>query len=388
LKAALFLILAIALLLLTACGGNNKSTEPLIGPVVRSFHPAADTAGGTVTITGQRFAAAGPDNTVHIGRAQAQVIQASTGELVVAVPRGANSGPVSVTVNSVTGVSTDSFSVRMIPVAAPLGEYHDVCWTGEVFVAVGAGGQIATSANGRTWETRASGTENALRHVAHSAGTIVAVGSNSTLLRSMNAVSWSIRLSPAPTDADFVGVAASNSRFVAAPAHGNYVVASADGLSWNRYDLDTALTITCVDWVGRFQAYADRLWIANSMDGITWSRNASNLTLPAVRATPCSGSRSLLLKQSTVYRMSGGFLWSDVTPGPVLDEAYTDICWSDPMFYVAGDRFVMASLDGANWRKIADYGLASSVPPQVACNDSVCVVVGGFAGIKFLLWEY
>src|SRR5262249_54030176 len=94
--------------------GNMTAVHQWAGstpPIVATFLPASGHIGTQVTISGTGFDPDPGDNTVTFGGVPASVSSATASMLVATVPSGAPTGPVSVTVNGVTGTSSNSFVV-------------------------------------------------------------------------------------------------------------------------------------------------------------------------------------------------------------------------------------------------------------------------------------
>jgi hypothetical protein len=95
-----------------AAGGTASLPGFTFGvPVVTSLTPLAAPLGATVTITGMNFSGTPSANVVYFGAVRASVTGATTSQLTVTVPAGATYQPVSVTVNGLTGVSPEAFTV-------------------------------------------------------------------------------------------------------------------------------------------------------------------------------------------------------------------------------------------------------------------------------------
>lgn len=118
-KFASLFLLAFTLII-TGCGGDDNPVNPGNGdddenggtPSVSSFEPAYADFGQEVTITGENFASEADDNTVTFGGdVEATVESASSTELTVTVPEGAEDGPISVEANDETAESSDSFGI-------------------------------------------------------------------------------------------------------------------------------------------------------------------------------------------------------------------------------------------------------------------------------------
>jgi hypothetical protein len=90
---------------------QNKSIPDLLTPTVSSFTPASGPTGSSFTISGTNFSTIAAQNTVKLNGINAIVTNATSSQLVVTVPSGATTGPVSVTVGSATVTSSSNFTV-------------------------------------------------------------------------------------------------------------------------------------------------------------------------------------------------------------------------------------------------------------------------------------
>ena len=105
---------------LTACE-NEATPDPVLS--IESFTPASAPVGSTLTITGTQFSTTPESNTVTFGgNVRATVQSATSTQLVVTVPAGAQNGPISVTVGGATVQSTTSFSISARPVQEVQGD--------------------------------------------------------------------------------------------------------------------------------------------------------------------------------------------------------------------------------------------------------------------------
>ena len=91
--------------------GNVLSITRWSGVAIASFSPTSGTVGTPITIVGHGFDPDAADNAVLIGGVAATVTSATPTQLVVTIPSGATSGPISVTVAGHTAVSTQSLSI-------------------------------------------------------------------------------------------------------------------------------------------------------------------------------------------------------------------------------------------------------------------------------------
>ncbi len=88
---------------------STPPAPPTPPPIITSFVPISAYVGTNVTITGLDFSPVTSSNIVYFGAVQADVIDATSTNLVVTVPVGATFAPITVTVNGLTGYSDQPF---------------------------------------------------------------------------------------------------------------------------------------------------------------------------------------------------------------------------------------------------------------------------------------
>lgn len=98
----------------TATSGTDF-VVPSTAPTISSFLPASGTPGTSVTINGTNYSATPSSNSVKFNGTPATVTSATTTKLIVTVPTGAATGPISVTVAGQTVTTTNSFVVVTPP---------------------------------------------------------------------------------------------------------------------------------------------------------------------------------------------------------------------------------------------------------------------------------
>jgi hypothetical protein len=144
-------------------------------------------------------------------------------------------------------------------------------------VAVGDGGKILHSTDGRNWIQRSSGTTGWIVAVTYGNGRYVAVGENGMILTSSNAIQWTPAAATGTT-ARLNNVLFAQNRFVAV-GEGGATIASLDGGdTWSA----TTSNVGAV-WLHGL-AYGAGRWIAtgqsgtviSSSDGINWVRQNSS----------------------------------------------------------------------------------------------------------------
>lgn len=102
----------------------KRGTGPAPGTLaILNFTPQQGNIGDTVTIQGQGFSAHALDNTVRFNGTSAAITSATTTTLVVTVPVGASTGPISVTVGATTVQSTSNFTMTPVPVITAMSRH-------------------------------------------------------------------------------------------------------------------------------------------------------------------------------------------------------------------------------------------------------------------------
>lgn len=380
--------------LLAGCGGSGSSpsggtgspeNSPTAAPQIAGFSPAAGVEGTSVQISGLWFSSSPAGNTVRFNGVNATVLSATTTKIVVNVPAGATTGPVSITTSAGSATTADNFTVldsttpgvawttrttglrgRPAGIAWDGAKYvvggdsiitstdvvswverdyfswvYDLKWNGQLFVGVGQFGNIQSSADGLTWtEYYGTSNSNKLYGVAYSDTLWVAVGDEGAILTSSDGLDWTPRTSPV-----------------------------SGGLT----------TLNDVAWNGsQFIAVGSDGVIITSPDGITWTEQTSGVTdtFTAVAATPALivASNSV----SGVYTSSNGVDWiqQDATIAPLEDIIYAGGQWVGVSTYS-----VARSADGINW-SVSSNGLEYTPKflEAVTYDGSQYVAVGGWEG--------
>ena len=144
-----------------------------------------------------------------------------------------------------------------------------IAYSGNQYVAVGAGGSVYTSADGNNWLAQTSNTGNALGGIAWSGVQFVAVGQGGTIISSPDGVTWSDHSTGAQ---NLYAIVWSGTQFVAVGA--GIILTSPDGNAWTTRNAGTANSLYGVTWSGtQFVAVGTGV-ILTSPDGVTWSSRA------------------------------------------------------------------------------------------------------------------
>ena len=160
-------------------------------------------------------------------------------------------------------------------------QWQAVCDNGQMFVAVGGEGALASSPDGFAWTVHDGVTTGDLSAVAHGAGRFVAVAWEATgypwafFVTSTNGVDWEERR---PLGQVLInrGIAYGAGRFVVFGNNGVFYH-SANGLTWAQANTGFSQNPIRVDFLnGQFLGFMNYAAI-RSLDGISWSLHATEL---------------------------------------------------------------------------------------------------------------
>lgn len=143
-------------------------------------------------------------------------------------------------------------------------------------VAVGDGGKILHSSDGRTWVQRNSGTTGWIVAVTYGNGRYVAVGESGLILTSANAITWTAVALPGTT-ARLNNVLYAQNKFVAVGEGGASIVSIDGGDTWiaTTSNAGAAWLHGLAFGAGRWIATGQGGTVISSADGITWTKQTS-----------------------------------------------------------------------------------------------------------------
>ncbi|MEO5700334.1 MAG: hypothetical protein ABIS17_04420 [Casimicrobiaceae bacterium] len=219
---------------------------------------------------------------------------------------------------------------------------------GAGFVTVGAGGQVFSSADGRTYTARTAGVTNDLNGVAYRNGFYVAVGSGGIALRSADAVTWTA--ATAATQ-NLLAIAKQGSIYVAVGANGT-IVSSTDAQNWTARVSGTTATLRGAALGGTvYVVVGDAGTVLTSTDLVTWTRQASGVTADLRKVTYGLGRFVAVGDQGTIIASVDGVTWTAAT-NPTTESLNAVVAGSQ--FVAAGvNGRIVVSADGLNWTPVA-----------------------------------
>jgi hypothetical protein len=210
----------------------------------------------------------------------------------------------------------------------PDGPTAALAWTGSQLVAVGPQGGVFTSATGDVWTRQvvpASVATTNLSGVAWSGSTLVAVGPGTALV-STDGASWTAV--PVPEYA-LAGVAWGGGQFVA--VGGGYALTSPDGATWTAEQPLPPPTAYSFDYLYGIA------WNGTRFVAVGSEQTASHATLPLVATS------------------TDGITWSSPDLSSLGQAGLLRVSWTGMAFEATNGGFLLASLDGLDWIKDAQF---------------------------------
>jgi hypothetical protein len=247
---------------------------------------------------------------------------------------------------------------------------YDDTETNEAYVMVGAGGYIATSADGQNWTQRTSGTSERLWMIDYQNGRYIVGGSNGVILTSVDAINWTLG-SSGISDA-IEGCSYKDGMYYAFTNDGK-ILYSYDASTWE-LAFDGTTKITNVVPIGtELVAIAGawgKLYTLRSSDGVAWSEVESTLSgspsgsfiartvfekglVVGVGATYASGSYTPLSMVSADF--GDTFVQHSITS--LAGKRFLDMAYGLGVFVAVGQTNVIAwSEDGETWTDCTPAG--------------------------------
>jgi hypothetical protein len=243
-----------------------------------------------------------------------------------------------------------------------------------VIVAVGEGGDIATSSDGRTWVQRgSSGAEYRINNVASLNGRWFAGATYGTIYSSADGVTWS---RPATLAGELFGWAYGANRYVGVGAGGR-VATSSDGIAWSTDTTSSGVTRSLTGATfgnGRFVAVGDGGVVTTSTDGLAWTPRTSGVTTN-LNAIVTLGSRYVAVGDAGVIITSNdGATWTRATNTGTAN--LVGACVHGGIAYTTGTGTILSSPDGQTWtRRVTNSAAYAGIAP--AHGGLVAAVFGG-----------
>lgn|GEM_PF-3552609 len=254
---------------------------------------------------------------------------------------------------------------------------RDTTFADARFVAVGADiesfdeGEIHSSFDGKNWTDRTpawSAELTRLNAITHGDGRFVAVGEGGTIVRSLDALEWTVVSPIGASDHEFTSVVWGAGRFVAGVSGTNTVWWSEDGATWQEAIGPERLSGDYVHYIdGQFRAEGASGWAFESPDGVEWQvvsgwpRLGTDYSQNSDEALPglAAGNGLFMLlepnpryseEDTPAYVSVDGIDWREVaSPGYVFDRLIHYNGWFIASAEVDGGFGLRISRDGVSW---------------------------------------
>ena len=259
-------------------------------------------------------------------------------------------------------------------------------------VAVGQGGEIATTPDGLAWTQRgANQTIWELHGVSFLNNQWFAVGSTTSIFTSSDAVTWTRLPIPAANWLNAIGYSAG--RYIAVGDQG-YIATSLDGDNWvgNTTASGTGQNLRGIAYAnGRWVVVGAGGGIRTSTNGTTWTTAVSGITT-SFNGITTLGSTFIAIGDSGVILTSvDGLTWTPATSGTT--QALRGLCVDRGTAYiVGGNRTILASTDGQTWTTRTAPSLNNSNYRGITAANGGLFIVGDQGVALFspdsVVWNY
>jgi len=286
--------------------------------------------------------------------------------------------------------SSDGRTWQKIDVALA-GYFQSVAWVGDSFVAVGDLGAVATSRDGASWVEEEPPTSEHLHDVVWGGGRVLAVGNKGTALLRGDGGTWESEQTG--TSIPLFSAVWDGKRFVVAGGdleNGYIVLASPDGVQWQRLSDETTPAIRWLDWTGRSFIGTGRGEIYSSSDAVHWepipiqSAPCYNQfgTVPSSAAS--NGRVTVVITQDALCDIAGTctsqpLVSSDSITwqcGDPIHQAFS-VAFNGTQFVAVGEGgSISSSFDGLTWAIERGRGGSSASLFGTAFSATTTVAVG------------
>jgi hypothetical protein len=276
----------------------------------------------------------------------------------------------------------------------PMGNsLNDVTWNGESLVAVGTNGTILTSRDALTWVARDSGTLTTIKAITWTGSQFVAVGgdywTSGLVITSPDGINWQIQ--------DELGTRILNdviwdgSQVITVSSDGS-IYSSIDGVEWSHQQPLDVASYQAIVWTGeRYIAGGSKDYnrglISTSLDGVSWDHIDITLqvsdsladTQPVPRDIIWTGDQVVVVgSEGLILTSPDGINWTQQDAG-ITDE-FSSVTWTGTILvaFNLGDNSIYTSDDGISW---AQQSPGSSLGAIKSTWTGSTIVAVGYYGL-------
>jgi hypothetical protein len=227
--------------------------------------------------------------------------------------------------------------------------WRGVAYGNSLYVAVGDGGSIQTSADAITWTSQISGTANDLYAITWTGTMFTAVGQSGTVLSSLNGVLWTSAGGGVPVAADLYDVISVGSSLIAV---GNgYILTSPDSMTWTARStgLIWPSVLSGVTYNGAHYIAIGPLSAFFSYDSTTWISSTASIGSYAITSR---GSDFITAGAGGLIRVSvnSGVTWTDQTSNTT--ENLLRVLWNSSaskLIAIGDNGTIISPVDATAW---------------------------------------
>jgi hypothetical protein len=231
---------------------------------------------------------------------------------------------------------------------------RSVCYGDSGFVAVGEHGQVATSADGSTWDL-STAIDADWRSVCYGNNLFVAVSYDGKCMTSPDGINWTQRTAVSGV---WYSVCYGNSLFVAVGSAGA-VMTSPNGTTWTQRNATAGLSLSSVCYGnGLFVASMTGGYVMTSPDGIVWTNRYTGVSVTWRSVCYGSGLFVIVGNNSKCATSTNGINWTERT---ATSGNWISVCYGR-------DRFVAVGQNG-ECMTAQDWGELPSKTEQIFIRD-------------------
>lgn len=248
-------------------------------------------------------------------------------------------------INIFTAFTALNFSIEDVGFGANL--FNGVAFGGGVYVAVGQGGQIATSPDRAVWTQRVNPFTSDVFDVVYDGSQFVAVGFDGELATSPTGAVWTARVSSFGTTS-INSIAFGGGVYVAVGSSGK-IASSVDGENWTQETNTFASTISVVaHGGGNFVAAGFSGALEISPDGENWTAHTSSFGASGITGVAFGNGLYVAVGATgKVATSTDAETWTQGTSGIV--GFFVDATFVNGLFIILAQSDFITSMNGFDW---------------------------------------
>lgn len=234
-----------------------------------------------------------------------------------------------------------------------------------VLICAAASSTSAATLDNWTWRNPAP-TGNNMLGLTYGNGLFVAVGNGGTILTSADGVNWTQQL--APPNANLAAVTYGLGMFAAvgidsSGSSANVILTSADGTSWTQVlgGLGTAGLNAVTFGGGEFVAVGTAGNNLSSSDGIVWTPGSNSITGSAFGVVYANNEFVAVASGGGISTSPSGNSWSSQNSGTPY--GLNAVTYANGVFAAVGNSVFLVSPNGTNWTTAHSGDFANTVIP-------------------------